>query len=161
MNAIELLESQHREVEAMFKKFEKAEGPEREDLFEQIADALAIHASIEEKHFYPATKSQRTEDALREAVEEHLSAKRIIADLLETDPEDPQFEAKVIVLREQIEHHVKEEESELFPKVKKELSSDELEDLAVAMEDLASELRESGAPREQVPAETAHAAPLE
>ena len=161
MNAIELLESQHREVETLFRKIEKAAGPEKEDLFDQIADALAIHASIEEKHFYPATRSQRTEDDLREAVEEHLSIKRIIADLLECDPEDPQFEAKVIVLKEQVEHHVKEEEEELFPKVKAELSADQLDDLAVVMDDLASELRESGPPREQVPGETARAARLE
>ena len=161
MNAIELLESQHREVENLFKKFEKADGPGREELFEQIADALAVHASIEEKQFYPATKSQRTEDDLREAVEEHLSVKRIIADLLECDPEDAQFEAKVKVLKEQVEHHVQEEEEELFPKVKKAVSADELEDLGMAMEDLASELKAGGAPREAVPSETARPAPLE
>ena len=161
MNAIQLLEGQHREVETLFQKFEKAEGAQKEELFEQIADALAVHATIEEKHFYPATKSQRTEDDLREAVEEHLSVKRIIADLLEADPEDPQFEAKVIVLQAQVEHHVKEEEEDLFPKVKKELSADELEDLGVVMADWAAELKEGGAPREQVPAETARPAPLE
>jgi hemerythrin superfamily protein len=161
VNAIELLETQHREVEALFKKFEKADGSEKEELFEQIADALAIHATIEEKHFYPATKSQRTEDDLREAVEEHLAAKRVIADLLEADPEDPQFEAKVTVLKELVEHHVKEEEEELFPKVKKEATADELDDLAVAMEDLANDLKAAGAPREAVPSETARAAPLE
>lgn len=161
MNAIELLESQHREVESLFKKFEKADGPGKEELFEQIADALAVHAGIEERQFYPATRSQRTEDELREAVEEHLSVKRIIADLLECDPEDAQFEAKVKVLKEQVEHHVQEEEGELFPKVKKAVSADELDDLGMAMEDLASELKAGGAPREAVPSETARPAPLE
>jgi len=63
--------------------------------FEQIADDLAVHAAIEEKHFYPATKSARTEDLLQEAVEEHLSVKRIIADLLEMDPAEAQFDAKI------------------------------------------------------------------
>ena len=161
MNAIDLLEKQHREVEQLFKKFEKAEGEEeKQSLFEEIGDKLAIHAGIEEKHFYPATKTARTEDELREAVEEHLSVKRIIADLLEMEPSNPQFEPKVLVLKEQVEHHVEEEEEELFPKVKKMLSRDELDDLGTVMEDLAQEL-EAGAPRESVPAETGSAAPLE
>ena len=161
MNAIDLLEKQHREVEQLFKKFEKAEGEEeKQSLFEEIGDKLAVHAGIEEKHFYPATRTARTEDELREAVEEHLSVKRIIADLLEMEPSNPQFEPKVLVLKEQVEHHVEEEEEELFPKVKKMLSRDELDDLGTVMEDLAQEL-EAGAPRESVPAETGSAAPLE
>ena len=161
MNAIDLLEKQHREVEQLFKKFEKAEAEEeKQSLFEEIGDKLAIHAGIEEKHFYPATRTARTEDELREAVEEHLSVKRIIADLLEMEPSNPQFEPKVLVLKEQVEHHVEEEEEELFPKVKKMLSRDELDDLGTVMEDLAQEL-EAGAPRESVPAETGSAAPLE
>ena len=161
MNAIDLLEKQHREVEQLFKKFEKAEGEEeKQSLFEEIGDKLAVHAGIEEKHFYPATKTARTEDELREAVEEHLSVKRIIADLLEMEPSNPQFEPKVLVLKEQVEHHVEEEEEELFPKVKKMLSRDELDDLGTVMEDLAQEL-EAGTPRESVPAETGSAAPLE
>ena len=161
MDAIELLKTQHEEVKAMFKKIEKAEDEEKQDLFEQIADALAVHAAIEEKHFYPATKNARTEELLQEAVEEHLSAKRLIADLMEMSPEDPQFDAKVAVLEEQIEHHVEEEEKELFPKVRKMIGKEELEDLGMVMEDMAEELKASGAPRGSVPAETGSAAPLE
>ncbi|HEY4731397.1 MAG TPA: hemerythrin domain-containing protein, partial [Myxococcales bacterium] len=74
---------------------------------------------------------------------------------------DPQFDAKVTVLQEQIEHHVEEEEKELFPKVRKMLGKEELEDLGVVMEDMAEELKASGSPRESVPAETGSAAPLE
>ena len=161
MNAIELLEQQHREVEKLFGKIEKAESGEKEELFDQIADSLAVHAAIEEQHFYPATKDARTEELLHEAVEEHLSVKRVIADLLEMDPDDPQFDAKITVLKEQVEHHVEEEESELFPKVKKIHSRDELEDLGVLMEQTARELKEQGAPRMQVPAETGAAAPID
>jgi hemerythrin superfamily protein len=161
VNAIELLKSQHEEVKSLFKKIEKAEDDEKLELFERIADDLAVHAAIEEKHFYPATKNARTEDLLQEAVEEHLSAKRLIADLLEMSAEDAQFDAKVAVLKEQIEHHVEEEETELFPKVKKMLGEDELEDLGVVMEDTAEELKSAGAPRQQIPAETGAAAPLE
>lgn len=160
MNAIELLESQHEEVKKLFKKCEKASGESKRQLFEQIADALAVHASIEEKHFYPATKSARTEDLLQEAVEEHLSVKRIIADLLEMDSAEAQFDAKITVLQEQVEHHVKEEEGELFPKVKKILSGEELEELGVVMEDAADQLKAVGSPRDAVPGETGEAAPI-
>lgn len=160
MNAIELLKQQHREVEDLFEKFESAPGAQKQKIADAIADKLAIHASIEEQHFYPATKTARTEDLLREAVEEHLSAKRVIADILDTDPSDPQFTAKVKVLKEQIEHHVEEEETELFPKVQKLFSKDELEDLAVVMQDTAEDL-EKGAPREAVPGETGAPSPID
>ena len=161
MDAIELLKTQHDEAKALFRKIEKADEGQKGVLFDELADALAVHAAIEEKHFYPATKSARTEELLQEAVEEHLSVKRIIADLLELEPSDAQFDAKISVLKEQVEHHVEEEEGELFPKVKKMLSEDDLEDLGVVMEDMGDELKSEGAPREQVPAETGSAAPLE
>ena len=160
MNAIELLKTQHEEAKSLFRKFEKAEEEEKQELFEQIADALAVHAAIEEKHFYPATKNARTEELLQEAVEEHLGVKRLIADLLEMTPDDAQFDAKVTVLKEQVEHHIEEEEGELFPKVKKMFKEEELEDLGTLMEDTAEELKASGAPRDAVPAETGSAAPL-
>jgi hemerythrin superfamily protein len=161
VDAIELLKAQHDEAKALFRKIEKADGGRKGMLFDELADALAVHAAIEEKHFYPATKSARTEELLQEAVEEHLSVKRLIADLLELEPSDAQFDAKISVLEEQVGHHVEEEEGELFPKVKKMLSADELEDLGVVMEDTADALKAEGAPREQVPAETGSAAPLE
>ena len=161
MNAIDLLKQQHREVEKLFKKIEKAGPDEKEKLFDGLGDALAVHAAIEEQHFYPATKDARTEELLEEAVEEHLSVKRIIADLLEMEPDDAQFDAKIKVLQEQVEHHVEEEEGELFPKVQKLHSKDELEDLGVLMEQTAEELKEQGAPRMEVPKETGAAAPID
>ena len=151
MNALELLKEQHDEVEDMFEKIEKADGAKKEALFEKLADALAIHATIEEKHFYPSAKAEQTEELLREAVEEHLSVKRLIADTMKCDPEDEQFDAKIAVLKEQVLEHAKEEEKELFPKVRKLLSRDELDDLGVVMEDMVKELQEKGAPRMQVP----------
>jgi hemerythrin superfamily protein len=161
VNAIELLKKQHREVEKLFEKIEKAESDEKEELFDEVADSLAVHSAIEEQHFYPATKDARTEELLQEAVEEHLAVKRIIADLLEMEPDDPQFDAKIKVLKENVEHHVEEEESELFPKVQKVHSKDEMEDLGVLMEQTANELKAQGAPRMQVPAETGAAAPID
>ena len=160
MNAIDLLEKQHEEAKELMKALEEAEVEEKEELFEKLADALATHAAIEERHFYPATKDDRTEELLEEAVEEHLSVKRLIADLLDMSPSEAQFDAKVKVLREQVEHHIEEEEGELFPKVKKAHSSQELDDLGSLMEQTAEELLESE-PRRQVPLETGAAAPID
>ncbi len=163
MNAIKFLEQQHRQVEELFDKFEKAsDGAKktRQQLCKQISDQLAIHAEIEEKIFYPATKDARTEELLHEAVEEHLSAKRIIADLVEQEPEDEVLEAKMKVLKEQVEHHVHEEEKELVPKVKKLLDDERLEELGDELEQMSEELMDQGDARMQVPGQTDSAAPI-
>jgi hemerythrin superfamily protein len=161
MNAIEMLKQQHREVEALFAQFKKAKsaGPQRK-IFEQIADALAVHATIEEKHFYPSVKKKATEDLLLESLEEHLEIKRVIADLLVLDAKDPTFEAKVTVLEEDVQHHVGEEEKELFPKVEKLFDEETLEAIAEAMEETRDELLEEGNPREAIASETETASHL-
>jgi hemerythrin superfamily protein len=160
MDAIKLLKTQHDEVEALFKSFEQAaDDDEKNDLVAEIADNLAAHAHIEEKLFYPAVYVGELKDLLAEAVEEHLAAKRTIADLLKMTAGDENYDAKVKVLKEQIEHHVEEEEGELFPKVKKTLASEELDALGEQMELMFEELMQAD-PRERVPAETAQAAPL-
>jgi hemerythrin superfamily protein len=162
MDAIELLRSQHREVESLFSRTEKAKGPgPKRKLFEQIADKLAVHAAIEEHQFYPAVKAKRTEDILLESLEEHLGIKRVIADLLKIDAADGTFEAKVTVLKELVQHHVQEEESDLFPKVKKVLDRDELVSLAESMTNEAEELEAEGKPREAIPEEISEAATLQ
>src|SRR5438067_12794774 len=160
MNAIALLKKQHEEAKELLAALEDAEVEDKEELFEKLADALAAHAAIEEQHFYPATKDDRTADLLHEAVEEHLSVKRLIADLLDMPPSDAQFDAKVKVLKEQVEHHIEEEEGQLFPAVKKAHGAQELDDLGALMEETAEELLQS-APRNQVPLETGAAAPIE
>ena len=161
MNAVKMLKQQHREVEKLFKKFEgaKSSAPRRK-AFEEIADALAVHAAIEERHFYPGVKKRQTEDLLLESVEEHLEIKRVIADLLHAEPQDDTFDAKVKVLQEDVEHHVEEEEKELFPKVEKLIDEEELEAIGAAMEETAKELESAGDPRLAVPGETAAAAPV-
>jgi hemerythrin superfamily protein len=161
MNAIELLESQHREVESLFSKLEKARSTaSKTKLFEQIADKLAVHAAIEEHHFYPAVKQKRTEDILLESLEEHLAIKRVIADLLELEAGDETFDAKLKVLKEEVEHHVEEEESDLFPKVRALFEHDQLEAIGQEMSDEQQELEEQGDPRNAVPAETGQAASI-
>jgi len=162
-DAVEMLKEQHREVETLFKTFEELgenAAKRKQATFEKIADALAMHATIEEKHFYPAVKAKRTEDILLEALEEHLGIKRVIADLLKIDSSDETFDAKVKVLKEQVEHHVEEEESDLFPKVKKVLGKPELTAIAATMQETMKRLMAKGDARKAVPGETREAAAL-
>ena len=157
MNAIDLLKRQHRDVEKLFSKFEGAsEGAEktRERLCQQIGDALAVHAEIEEKIFYPESKQENTEEILRESVEEHLAVKRLLADIMQSDLDDPQFEAKMKVVKEQIEHHVQEEEQRLFPLISRSCSSEDLEEMGNRMQEMAEELEDEGQPRASIPGQT-------
>jgi hemerythrin superfamily protein len=161
MNAIKMLKQQHREVEKLFKQFESEKpGESRTRVFEEIADALAVHATIEERHFYPGVKQEKTEEILFESVEEHLEIKRAIADLLSLEDDDETFEAKVKVLQEDVEHHVEEEETALFPKVEKLIDAETLEAIGLEMEETQEELLSEGNPRDAVPGETEAAAPL-
>jgi hemerythrin superfamily protein len=161
MNAITMLKRQHREVAELFKHLHKARNAkERRQIFEMIADDLAVHAAIEEQHFYPSVKKRATEEILRTSVEEHLQVKRLIADLLALDASDDTYLAKVRVLEDDVDRHVEEEEDELFPAVRKLLSEDELVDLAEAMQETEGELKGGGSPREAVLAETSKAAEI-
>lgn len=160
MDAIELLEEQHNEVDALFEKIEAASDPAtKKSLFEQVADALAVHATIEEKFFYPASEAKLTDDLLLESVEEHLAVKRVITDLLSMRGSDRNFDAKCTVLKEQVQHHVEEEREALFPKVRKLLSAEKLEALGQEMFSFTEE-NKTRSPRLQVPAQTKQAAPL-
>ena len=160
MEATKLLEKQHAEVKDLFEQYQAAEeDSEKQELFEQIADDFAAHGEIEEKIFYPAVYVGTLKEQLQEAVEEHLAAKRVAADLLEMVPSDPQFDPKMKVLKELIEHHVEEEEGELFPLVRQNFVREELEALGDQMEQMFERLQE-GEPREAIPSETDHAPPL-
>ena len=161
LDATKLLKNQHDEVKALFSRFEKADDDaRRQELFEEIADALAAHSEIEEKIFYPSVYVGPLKEKLDEAVEEHLAAKRVIADLLKLEPDDKEFDAKMKLLQEEIEHHVEEEEGELFPKVRKNFDSAELETMGQQMAEMFAQL-EKKEPRLSVPSQTGHAAPLD
>jgi hemerythrin superfamily protein len=150
MDAIEMLEEQHQDIEDLFDELESAAASDKQDLFDELADQLTVHALIEELHFYPAVKARRTEDILLESLEEHLAIKRLLADLLQLDPSNELFAAKLEVLKEQVEHHVTEEEDELFPKVRKVLDRRELVALAEDMSVTQENLLDSGDPRQRV-----------
>ena len=161
MEATKLLKKQHDEVKDLFKQFDGAgEDSEKQELFEQIADDFAAHGEIEEKIFYPAVYVGKLKDKLREAVEEHLAAKRVVADLLDMEPSDEQFDAKMTVLKELIEHHVEEEEGGLFPLVRQNFAREELDALGEQMERMFEQLQQDE-PRKEIPSETDHAPPLD
>ena len=111
-DAIALLKADHRQVEEWFEQFEKArDGERKQELATQICDALKVHATIEEEIFYPAFLAATGEtDIHHEAEVEHNGAKKLIAEIEESSPDDEYFDAKVSVLSEMIKHHVKEEE---------------------------------------------------
>ena len=110
-DAIALLKADHRTVENLFVSFENASGSERKrKLAEQICNELKIHTAIEEEIFYPALEGKIDDDLLKEAYVEHDGAKVLINDIMAGGPDDEFYDAKVKVLSEEIEHHVKEEE---------------------------------------------------
>jgi hemerythrin superfamily protein len=127
MDAIVLLKNQHREVEKLFKRLDKGDL----SVVPAICDALELHASLEETLFYPAVRSDvpdETADVL-EAFEEHLIVKRLVAELRELDESDETYEAKATVLMENVRHHVREEEDEMFPAVRAALGRKRLTEL--------------------------------
>lgn len=161
-NALELLMEQHEQVESLIEDIEDTDDPsEKSALFEALADQVAAHATIEEKLFYPAVMHESTRELLVESTEEHLSVKRLLADLMELDPADEHWSAKLMVLRDQIVHHAhEEEEGELFPLVRELFDDDDLAALGNEMLAMFEQLLETGEPRRSVPSETRVAASL-
>ena len=110
-DAVALLKADHRKVEGLFKKAEKAKGGAKERLVAQICNELIIHTMLEEEIFYPACRNEHVEeDMMDEAQVEHDGAKVLINDLMQAGSDSPMYDAKVMVLSEYIKHHVKEEE---------------------------------------------------
>jgi hemerythrin superfamily protein len=155
-DAIALLKQDHRAVEELFEKFQKASGAERKrTLAEEICLELSVHAEIEEAIFYPACEGKVDEDLLKESYVEHDGAKVLIAEILNGGPSDEYYDAKVKVLQEEIEHHVEEEEKRLeglFAQARKaELDMDALgEELAARKAELAEQFKATGIPTPQL-----------
>ena len=123
-DAIEMLTADHKKVKQLFSDFddlkEKGDAEHKSAIVEQICNELKVHTTIEEEIFYPAVrKAIKDHDLMDEALVEHAGAKELIAQLEEATPEDDLYDAQVTVLGEQIDHHVKEEENDMFAKAKK------------------------------------------
>ena len=139
-----LLTRDHAEVHKLFKEYEKlaesrGEASDRQALAEQICMMLTVHATIEEEIFYPAAREAGVEsDLLDEAEVEHACAKALIAQIRAMPPDEALYDAKVKVLGEYVDHHVREEQEELFPKCRK--AKMDLADLATRLADRKAEL---------------------
>lgn len=122
MNAINLLMQDHKAVKALFAQYEGLSDRSfatKKKLADQICQELTVHTQLEEEIFYPAVRRPiRDGDLMDEALVEHASAKELIAQIAAMDPADDLYDAKVKVLSEQIDHHVQEEEGDMFPKVR-------------------------------------------
>ena len=153
MDAVALLKADHRKVEELFEQFENATGDGRKKkLAEQICAELIVHSKIEEEIFYPACEGKVDEDDLKEAYVEHDGLKVLIAEIATGGPDNDYYDAKVKVLQEQTEHHVKEEEARLdgiFAQAKKAgLDMDALGDeLQVRKTELMAEIDKNGLPK--------------
>src|SRR5690349_18928066 len=136
MDAFNLLKADHRKVEELFSQLESASGgAAKMRVFEQIRTELELHTHIEETIFYPALEEpKQTHDLTLEAYEEHDVVKKLLQELSRAKSANEEWEAKAKVLQENVEHHVEEEENELFPKASKALGAEEIEVLGEQME---------------------------
>jgi len=140
--ATTLLKKQHRKVEAAFKKLENKRTASLE-LLRELANDLAAHMTIEQEIFYPAVR-EFDEALVLESYEEHALAELAMKRLLSTELNDESFTARVTAAKELIEHHVEEEEEELFPKVEKRLGEEKLAHLGGLMKERFEEVVEGG-----------------
>src|SRR5678816_869467 len=135
MDAFNLLKADHRKVEELFSQLESAQGQAKMRVFEQIKTELELHTHIEETIFYPALeKPKQTHDLTLEAYEEHDVVKKLLRELSRAKTPNEEWEAKAKVLQENVEHHVEEEENELFEKAEAALSEEQIEALGEQME---------------------------
>jgi hemerythrin-like domain-containing protein len=135
VDAIQLLTDDHRRVKSMLAELAKAEGKAREETFGRLADAMGVHELIEELIFYPALRDHpRAKDLVLESYVEHDVVDRLMGELQKTKPDDELWAAKCQVMSENIEHHIEEEESELFKKARQVFDEDELERLGRDMQ---------------------------
>jgi hemerythrin-like domain-containing protein len=144
-DAIALLKQDHQNVRQLLKKLESAEeGDERLELFSQIENELKVHTQIEEEIFYPAfhqaSEGQKDEHLYYEAIEEHHVVDMVLPEISETDENSDEFAAKAKVLKDLVEHHAEEEETEMFPKARKLMDSSELKQLGEQLEERKMEL---------------------
>ncbi len=138
MDAIELLKQDHRAVERLFRQFEHAtRKDQKKKIATEVVHELSRHAAIEEQLLYPSIRerAKQLEDLTLEALEEHHVTKWLVHEIDNLPVEHERFDAKMAVLKETVLHHVKEEEGELFPKMRRAFKQDELELLGVMLEE--------------------------
>jgi hypothetical protein len=135
MDAIQVLKQQHEEVNGLFEQFEKAR-TRKSAIAQQICEKLSIHDKIERDIFYPAViENEEIKDMILEGLEEHHLVQILLKQIAECDESDETFEAKVTVLKELVEHHVEEEEKEMFKSIRKAMDKNTLTELGRRLEE--------------------------
>jgi hemerythrin superfamily protein len=138
MNALTLLKQDHNNVDGLFERFEHTgeDAAEKREIVDKIIEHLSVHAAIEEQVFYPALRTAIPDVSAEvlEGLEEHHIVKWVLSELEKMAPTDERFEAKVTVLIENVRHHVKEEEDEMFPRVREAMTVEQLNELGDALE---------------------------
>ena len=136
MNALDILKQDHQKVKGLFQEMRKdSDRGRQKELLDKIDTELEIHTHIEETVFYPAVdEHEEFKDMIAEAREEHQEAKLLLDELEELGADDHDFGSKLQQLMEAVEHHVEEEEGEMFPKIQKVFTEDELEELGRDLE---------------------------
>ena len=148
MNAVDLLIADHKVVKELFEKVAASKDSEHPAIFKKIQAELDVHAHIEETIFYPKLVAEGDKplvDIVREGIEEHRQVKMFLKELDPLSGDSPKFEPKLTVLQEDVEHHVKEEEEEMFPLVRKQFDAAVLEELGAAMEAEKAKFKKSQA----------------
>jgi iron-sulfur cluster repair protein YtfE (RIC family) len=137
MNALKLLIADHKEVDRMFKEAEKATRGKKREIFFQIKDALEAHAWVEETIFYPTLQSEGDKKLIEltaEAIQEHIGMKCFLGELAAVSTDASKFEPLLTKIIEDVRHHVKEEEGEMFPTIQKRFSTESLDLVGAQME---------------------------
>jgi hemerythrin superfamily protein len=151
MNAFALLKADHKKVADILEKLDSTTErgvKTREELFTQLKIELDVHARIEETIFYPALEeAKETRDITLEAFEEHRLVKRLLSELEKMSKDQEEWTAKFTVLKENVEHHVEDEEGEMFPKARKVLSEEQAETLGTRLEEAKKEQMQAAASR--------------
>jgi hemerythrin superfamily protein len=148
MNAIDMLKADHQKVKKLFRKYEAAGDrayQKKKGIAEEVFTEISVHSMLEEELFYPAVKEQTDKDGkdlVAESIEEHHVVATLIEELKALDPKEERFDAKFTVLMENVEHHIEEEEGELFPEAE-EVLGDAIDDLGTQMKERKEQLMAS------------------
>lgn len=148
MDAIEMLKADHEKVKELFRQYEAAGDrayQKKKSIAEEVFTEITVHSSLEEELFYPAVKAEtdkQGQELVAEAVEEHHVVAMLIEELKALDPKDERYDAKFSVLMDNVEHHIKEEEDELFPEAE-DVLGDAIEDLGAQMKERKGQLMAS------------------
>jgi hemerythrin superfamily protein len=148
MDAIDMLKADHKKVKALFRQYEAAGDrayQKKKGIAEEVFTEIMVHSTLEEELFYPAVKEQTDKagrDLVAESIEEHHLVSTLIKEMKALDPKDERYDAKFSVLMENVEHHIEEEEDELFPEAE-DVLADAIEDLGVQMKERKEQLMAS------------------